>query len=119
MKRWVAALLAAAFLVSGLPLPARAGSTVESSDAANVEVGDSGSSDSSLNKEFALGLFIVAVAVFLWVGFREDVGWWSRSPRQGTAEQEVAAPRCRLVPLVEETERPSGAGAAVALAWDF
>lgn len=78
MKRVLLWWLVVALVVAGLPVLARAGSTVDDANAAYVETDSSGGDDdSSLNKEFALGLLVVIVAVLLWVGFREDIGLWS------------------------------------------
>ena len=118
MKGTIALWLTIALVVAAIPLPVSAGTTVGDSQASYVETGSSDDDDSSINKEFALGLFLVIVAVLLWVGFREDMGWWSGGKGDLRTAESIRSGTPRLVsPDWKNTE--GAAGAAVALAWDF
>jgi len=78
------ALIMAGVLFCIVPcVPCSGGMVVDDSSTATTADGTDSSSSggddsSSINKEFALGLFIVVVAVLFWVGLKHDFGWSSR-----------------------------------------
>lgn len=117
MKVTIALWLAVALVVTAMPLPLLAGTGLGDSEASYVEAGSS-EDGSLINKEFALGLFLVIVAVLLWVGFREDMGWWSGGKGGVRTAESVRPGSPHLVSLGWEGGKAT-AGGAVALAWDF
>ena len=64
-------------LVLALPWPVLAGSAVESSSTQTVTSNSSDDDDDGIGAEVTLGLFLVVIAVLLWVGFKSDLAWFS------------------------------------------